>query len=158
MATLATLQSAETGAPPGEQFFTAADSRPIILFDGVCNLCNGGVNFMLQWDTAGEYRFAALQSNAGRQLLQRSGRQPDDISSIVLVERGGSYIKAAAVLRIAQRLRAPLPLVAAALDVFPFPFKDAVYGQVANNRYLLFGRTNACRLSDPRFDDRFLSS
>ena len=70
-------------------------------------MCNGGVNFMLDWDREGVYRFAALQSDAGRRLLQRCGRSPDDISSIVLVEAaGGSYTKASAVLRIAQRLRA----------------------------------------------------
>lgn len=114
---------------------------------------------MLSWDRQGVYRFAALQSPAGRALLQRSGRAPDDISSIVLVEREGSYVKSAAVLRIATRLRAPLPLVAAALNSgFPLPFKDFVYDTVANNRYNLFGRTQSCRLSDPRFDDRFLST
>jgi predicted DCC family thiol-disulfide oxidoreductase YuxK len=69
---------------PGDEYFQA-DSRPVILFDGVCNLCNGGVNFMLDWDRRGEFRLAALQSPAGRKLLQRSGRSPDDISSIVLV-------------------------------------------------------------------------
>ena len=86
---------------------------------------------MLTWDREGAYRFAALQSPAGRALLQRSGRAPDDISSIVLVERGQSFVKSAAVLRIATRLRAPLPLVAAALDgAFPLAFKDWFYEQV----------------------------
>jgi len=61
------------------------DERPIILYDGVCNLCNGGVNFMLDWDSPneerGNFRFAALQSEVGKALLQRSGRRPDDIST-----------------------------------------------------------------------------
>ena len=61
--------------------------------------CNGGVNFMLDWDKAGEYRFAALQSDAGKALLRRSGRREDDISSIVLVEPDASYIKSEAILR-----------------------------------------------------------
>lgn len=144
---------------PGDEYFTTADSRPIILFDGVCNMCNGGVNFMLDWDREGVYRFAALQSDAGRRLLQRCGRSPDDISSIVLVEAaGGSYTKASAVLRIAQRLRAPLPLVAAALDVLPGLLKDGVYDQIAANRYSIFGRASSCRLGDSRFDDRFVSA
>jgi predicted DCC family thiol-disulfide oxidoreductase YuxK len=98
--------------------------------------CNGGVNFMLDWDKAGVYRFAALQSPAGRELLRRSGRRPDDISSIVLVEPRASHTKAAAILRIAARLRAPLPLVAGALDAaFPRFIKDAVYDTVAANRW-----------------------
>ena len=60
------------------------DDRPIILYDGICNLCNGGVNFMLDWDSPnekrGNFRFAALQSEVGKALLQRSGRRPDDVS------------------------------------------------------------------------------
>lgn len=60
-------------------------------------------------------------------------------------------------LRIATRLRAPLPLVAAGLNAFPLPFKDWFYDQVADNRYSLFGRTQACRLGDPRVDDRFIA-
>jgi DCC1-like thiol-disulfide oxidoreductase len=60
----------------GAQFFTVEDARPVILFDGSCNLCNGGVQFMLDWDTEGKYRMAALQSDAGKALLLRSGRQP----------------------------------------------------------------------------------
>lgn len=86
---------------------------------------------MLDWDREGAFRFAALQSRAGRALLQRSGRDPEDISSIVFVEPSGSYTKSAAILRIAERLRAPLPLVAAALGAFPGFFKDAVYDQVS---------------------------
>ncbi|PSC76509.1 DCC family chloroplastic [Micractinium conductrix] len=115
---------------------------------------------MLAWDREepGRFRFAALQSDAGRALLRRSGRSPDDISSIVLVERHASHTKSAAVLRIAAGLQAPLPLVSAALDfTFPQFFKDAVYDQIADNRYSLFGRTSACRLSDPRFEERFVS-
>lgn len=96
--------------------------------------CNGGVNFMLAVDPQGVYRFAALQSEAGRRLLQRSGRSPDDISSIILVEPQGSYVKSAAILRIASRLRLPLPLLAAGLDLFPKDFKDAVYDQVKAGR------------------------
>ena len=71
-------------AVPGAQYFRD-DSRPVILFDGVCNLCNGGVNFILDWDKQAVYRLAALQSIAGRELLRRAGRSPDDLSSIVLV-------------------------------------------------------------------------
>lgn len=141
----------------GDEYFVA-DKRPVILFDGVCNLCNGGVNFMLDWDKQGVYRMAALQSDAGRKLLVRSGRAPDDISSIVLVEEDGSYIRSDAVLRIATRLALPLPLVATLGWPVPRPVRDTLYDQVANNRYNLFGRTPSCRLSDTRFEERFLST
>ncbi|GAQ91675.1 hypothetical protein KFL_008320040 [Klebsormidium nitens] len=90
----------------GARYF-AADKRPIILFDGVCNFCNGGVNFMLDNDPQGKLRFAALQSDAGRALLQRAGRAPEDISSIVLIEPDRSYTHSEAILRIAQYLPEP---------------------------------------------------
>jgi predicted DCC family thiol-disulfide oxidoreductase YuxK len=175
----------------GDRFFTPEDERPIILFDGVCNLyvfggtaffvstgfcilvcshkqwsqsslcrrCNGAVNFMLDWDVQGKCRFAALQSDAGQELLQRAGRSRDDISSMVLVEKDNSYIKSDAVLRTAQYLDAPiLPLLASVgLLVAPKPLRDFLYDGVAGSRYDLFGRSSTCRLDDPRFRDRFVS-
>eukprot|EP00227_Mantoniella_beaufortii_P007884 CAMPEP_0197575664 /NCGR_PEP_ID=MMETSP1326-20131121/988_1 /TAXON_ID=1155430 /ORGANISM="Genus nov. species nov., Strain RCC2288" /LENGTH=197 /DNA_ID=CAMNT_0043138473 /DNA_START=253 /DNA_END=846 /DNA_ORIENTATION=+ len=155
----AAAAAAET--PPLPDFF-AADKRPIILFDGVCNLCNGGVNLALDLDPSGRLRFAALQSPAGRALLQRAGRQPDDISSIVLIEENKAYVKSDAVLRIATYLDAPLlpPLLPLAGGVigplFPQFFRDAVYDLVADNRYDLLGKQDSCRLGDDRFDERFV--
>ena len=71
-----------------DEAFSKTDSRPVILFDGVCNLCHGGVNFVLDTDNTldGALRFAALQSDVGKVLLERAGKKPDDISSLVLVE------------------------------------------------------------------------
>ena len=91
--------------------YFAQDKRPVILFDGVCNLCNVAVNVVLQTertaaDSPGAVRFAALQSAAGRALLQRAGRAPDDISSIVLVEPTGQ----APGRRRCSRSAAPTPL------------------------------------------------
>jgi predicted DCC family thiol-disulfide oxidoreductase YuxK len=111
---------------------------------------------MLDWDTTAVYRFAALQSPAGRALLQRSGRKPDDISSIVLVEENVSYIKSEAILRIALRLGIPFPLLASLGLLFPLGFRDLTYDQIADNRYNFFGRSDQCRLSDGRFTDRFV--
>eukprot|EP00775_Hariotina_reticulata_P013275 gene13275-13406_t len=124
-----------------------------------CEWCNGGVNFVLDWDTEGVYRFAALQSKPGRRLLMRCGRHPDDISSIVLVEEDGCYIKSEAVLKIATRLNMPFPLLAAlAMPVPKDLIRDPLYDQVANNRYVLFGKQHSCRVSDARFDERFLGA
>jgi len=135
------------------------DRRPVILFDGVCNLCNTGVNFVLDWDSDGRFRFAALQSPEGRALLERSGRSPDDISSIVLVTPGdGGFTKSDAVLRIGQGLGSgPWAAMASAGWLFPRPLRDFVYDRVASNRYNLFGRTDACRLSTDGFADRFVA-
>jgi predicted DCC family thiol-disulfide oxidoreductase YuxK len=140
--------------------YFAADTRPIILFDGVCNMCNGGVNFALDFDPAGRFRFAALQSAVGRTLLVRHGRAADDISSIVLVERDGCFTKSEAVLRIAQRLQdrvGALPLLGFAGLFAPSFVRDTVYDFIAANRYTVFGRADACRLSDGRFEERFVA-
>ncbi|GLC43579.1 hypothetical protein PLESTB_000396000 [Pleodorina starrii] len=135
----------------------AVDQRPIILFDGVCNLCNRGVNFMLDNDPRGAFRLAALQSPAGRRLLARCGRSPDDLSSIVLVEPHRHFIRSEAILRIGAALRVPLPLLAAFGFPVPLPLRDAFYDAIANNRYSFFGRTGACRLRDAgKFVDRFV--
>lgn len=133
-----------------------SDNRPVVLFDGVCNLCNGGVNFVLDWDVAGKLRLAALQSEAGKLLLERSGRRPDDISSIVLVEQNEAFTKSEAVLKIAEYLSVPFPLLAQFFFPLPLLIRDTVYDQVATNRYSFFGKTAECRLSDKRFDDRFI--
>ena len=136
--------------------FSAGDERPVILFDGVCNLCNGGVNFALDFDPEGNFRFAALQSETGKALLQRAGRKPDDISSIVLVEKERAFIKSDAVLRIARKLSNPFPFLGFAGLAFPSIGRNFIYDRVANNRYNLFGRANSCRLSDERFETRFI--
>ncbi|EFJ49181.1 hypothetical protein VOLCADRAFT_90057 [Volvox carteri f. nagariensis] len=135
----------------------AIDQRPVILFDGVCNLCNGGVNFMMDNDPSAVFRLAALQSPAGRRLLLRCGRQVDDLSSIVLVEKNRHFIRSEAILRIGAALRLPLPALAALGFPLPLPLRDTLYDAVANNRYSFFGRTGACRLRDAgRFADRFI--
>jgi predicted DCC family thiol-disulfide oxidoreductase YuxK len=148
-----TSESINTSSP---SYFTPDDSRPIILYDGVCNLCNGGVNFMLKYDTAGNCRFAALQSSAGRALLVRSNRSPDDISSIVFVEELMSHIKSEAILRIALKLNFPFPIAARIGLAFPMSFRDAIYDFIANNRYSFFGKSTICRLNDTRFANRFI--
>lgn len=145
------------------------DARPIILYDGICNLCNGGVNFMLDWDSPneerGNFRFAALQSKVGKALLQRSGRRTDDVSTIILATKdGNTYSKSDAILRIGQGLgkgtaldpAAPILATAATLVVPQF-LRDGVYDMVANNRYNLLGKSDECRLWDDRFDERFVS-
>jgi predicted DCC family thiol-disulfide oxidoreductase YuxK len=141
----------------------ANDQRPIILFDGVCNLCNGAVNLALDWDPNGKLRFSALQSNVGRALLKANGRRADDISSIVLVTRDGAYIKSDAILKITEALN-PLPFLplkpAAVVGRYLVPkfLRDIIYDRVANNRYDLMGKRNECRFdADGEFEDRFVS-
>jgi len=135
----------------------STDKRSIILFDGVCNLCNNGVQTAVGNDPQQKFRFAALQSDIGRALQQRCGRQPDDLSSIVLVTPDAFHIKSEAILRIGSGLRQPFPVLAAPLFIIPLPVRDAVYDQIANNRYSFFGKRDVCQLSDNQHADRFLA-
>ena len=123
----------------------------IVLFDGVCNLCNGFVRFVLRRDPRGRFRFASLQSDAARRLLGPDGPR----ETIVLVEAGKTYVKSAAALRIAGGLRFPWPLVAV-FTAIPRPVRDRLYDWVARHRYRWFGKRDACMLPTPQTRGRFL--
>lgn len=135
----------------------AEDLRPVILFDGVCNFCNAGVNLVLDFDQNESFRFAALQSDVGKELLKQCNRNPDDISSMVVVEKNAFYVQSDAALKIAERLRLPLPFLAAFLWPIPKPIRDRSYDWIAENRYKILGIRDECRLSDPKAAKRFLS-
>lgn len=134
------------------------DKRPVVLFDGVCNLCNNAVNTAIDLDASshGKVRFAALQSKVGQSLLHMSGRSPDDISSIVLVEPTRSFFKSDAVLRIAQILESPVAAFGNVGLLVPGFVRDSMYDVVANNRYRIFGESDQCRMSEPNLMSRFV--
>jgi predicted DCC family thiol-disulfide oxidoreductase YuxK len=133
---------------------TEPAARPVILFDGVCNLCHGSVRFIIDRDPHARFAFASLQSDVGRALLAEHGAAAD-LGSVVLVEDGVCHHRSTAALRIARRLSGAWPLLYA-LIVVPRPVRDAVYGWVARNRYRWFGRTDACRIPTPEHAHRFL--
>lgn len=125
--------------------------EPVVLFDGVCNLCHASVRWILRRDARRVFRFASLQSPAARRLLQGAA-VPD---SVVLVDAEGIHTRSEAVLRIARELGWPWRLAAAA-RVMPRAWRDAVYAGIARNRYRWFGRKEACPLPGPDTDGRFL--
>ncbi|MEW5927897.1 MAG: thiol-disulfide oxidoreductase DCC family protein [Gemmatimonadota bacterium] len=127
----------------------------VVLFDGVCNLCNGSVQFIVRHDPAGRFRFASLQSEAGQALLRRHGLDPTDLFSVILVEGGRAYARSDAALRIARGLTGPWR-AAGALRAVPRPLRDAAYGWVARNRYRWFGKQEACMIPTPELRARFL--
>lgn len=137
----------------------------VVLFDGVCNLCNGFVRFVIARDLAGRFQFAALQSGAARRLLAGSHTRsappdsplPDSAlaDSIVLVEGGRVFVRSAAALRIARSLRFPWPMMYG-LMVVPRVFRDWAYDVVARKRYRWFGRRDACMVPTPELSARFL--
>lgn len=130
-------------------------SPPIVLFDGVCNLCSGSVQFLLKRDPEGRFRFAPLQSDAGRRLMAEHGLPVDSLSSVVLIEGGRVWQESAAALRIARHLRGPWKLLRI-FAIVPRPLRDLVYRWIARNRYRWFGRTETCWLPTPELEERFL--
>lgn len=132
----------------------------IILFDGVCNLCHGLVQFVIRHDPHGRFRFAALQSAAGQALLAAHG-QPLSAAvaspeSVVLVAGGRVYTHSAAVLQIAAQLGGIWRLAAVG-RLLPAAWRDALYRFVARHRYQWFGRQESCMLPTPALRSRFLA-
>ncbi len=127
-----------------------------ILFDGLCNLCNGTVRFIVANDPSGRFRFASLQSAAGERALARFERTPNGVNSIILIDADGLHERSTAALRIANGLRRPWPWLGV-FALVPAPLRDALYDTVARNRYRWFGRRSACALPTPEQAARFLS-
>jgi len=135
----------------------------VIVFDGVCVLCNGWVRFLLRHDRAGRYRFAAMQSEAGRSLLLRHGLDADDPASFLLIEHDASGVDARprvsteteAIRRVLAGLGGAWKL-AHAMALLPRGLRDAAYRRLARNRYRWFGRHEACALPAPEHRQRFL--
>lgn len=134
---------------------SVTNDHALILFDGVCNLCNGAVNFVIDRDPDGYFRFAPLQSKTAQQHLEGTPVSSGDLDTIVLIENGTPYVRSTAALRIARRLTSPWPLLFLFLIV-PRPLRDAVYTWIATHRYNWFGRRDQCRLPTPDVKDRFL--
>lgn len=128
---------------------------PILLFDGVCNLCNGAVQFILKRDAKGAFRFASLQSPVGQALLQFAGLPAEHISTLVLFENGQAYVRSDAALRIARHLKGGWLLLYGFIAV-PRPVRDVVYNWIARNRYRWFGKQESCMMPSPEWKGRFL--
>jgi predicted DCC family thiol-disulfide oxidoreductase YuxK len=131
--------------------------RPILLYDGVCNLCNGVTRFVIRHDPApGRFRFAALQSELGLQILREHGLKRDIVDSFVMIEGERVHLRSTAGLCVLRRLGFPWSLLYACIAV-PRPLRDAVYDWVARNRYRWFGRQDDCVVPTPEIRSRFLS-
>jgi predicted DCC family thiol-disulfide oxidoreductase YuxK len=127
----------------------------IVLFDGVCNFCNGTVLFIAKRDPGKNFRFAALQSPVGQAILRRFGLSTDELETLVLVEGDRVATRSTAALRICRRLSGAWPLEYALMAV-PRPIRDLCYRLLARHRYRLFGRRDACVVPTPDLKERFL--
>lgn len=123
------------------------EGRVIVLFDGVCALCNGIVRFTRKRMKPDRLLFAPLQSPAGQALLEQHGLDPEATESVVVIDRRGAHLHSDAALRLMRELRFPWP-VFAVFRIIPRPIRDAVYNWIARKRFDWFGRTEACPLPD----------
>ncbi|WP_237068284.1 thiol-disulfide oxidoreductase DCC family protein [Microbulbifer guangxiensis] len=132
----------------------------IILFDSLCNLCNGWVRLVLRHDHRALFTLCRVQSAAGQQLLEELGRPRDTFDTVLYLERDDTgrqrvYERSTAALRVLGQLPAPWKALAI-LRLVPSAIRDWIYDRVAQNRYRLFGRSEQCRLPGAEEKPRFL--
>jgi predicted DCC family thiol-disulfide oxidoreductase YuxK len=152
-----TATEPEIDAVPAKAYQESAvlADHSVVIFDGVCNLCNGVVDFIIRRDQRAYFRFASNQSPSGQRLLSRFGVAGGDVGTMYLIEGDTLYERSSAALHIASRLRFPWSLLSIGLGI-PASIRDAVYDLIAQNRYRLFGRQETCRVPTPDERSRFL--
>lgn len=144
---------ADSPAPPVDE-----PEHPVVFFDGVCNLCNGSVQFIIDRDPSGLFRFAPLQSDFARRQLTPHGVDPGNLDSVVLLQDGVVYQESGAVLRVARRLSGLWPVLFYVFIAIPPLLRNLGYRLIAKNRYRLFGREETCRIPTPELRARFLAT
>jgi predicted DCC family thiol-disulfide oxidoreductase YuxK len=127
----------------------------VVVFDGVCNLCNTVVQTIIRGDPDGRFQFASLQSEGGRHLLEQHGVNALEPETVVLIRDGRVFTMSDAVLEIVRHMRFPYPLLLVGY-VLPRFIRDALYRVVARNRYRWFGRRDSCMMPTPDLRHRFL--
>jgi predicted DCC family thiol-disulfide oxidoreductase YuxK len=132
------------------------NNQHIILFDGICNFCNFWVNFIIDRDKKNIFRFAALQSERGQELLDRFQMDSKSLDTFVLIEDKKVYTKSTAALKISRKLigiwRSFYFLI-----LIPKPIRDFIYTLIAKNRYKFFGKRSTCRIPTEEEKEKFLS-
>ncbi len=130
-------------------------NKPILLFDGVCNVCNASVDFVLKNDKSKSIMFASLQSENGKELLEKYGLNSNELSTVVLIHKNHSYTKSSAVIQTAKIMGFPWNL-SVIFFIIPKFIRDFLYTQFAANRYKWFGKKETCRMPTPEEKTRFL--
>ncbi|HXH99278.1 MAG TPA: thiol-disulfide oxidoreductase DCC family protein [Sphingobacteriaceae bacterium] len=131
------------------------DTKYIVLFDGVCNLCNSMVQFIIKRDLKEKFRFASLQSESGQLLLKKFGLPLKDYNSFVFIKGDKYFLRSSAVLNVLKELGGMWKLVYG-LIIFPTPLRDIIYNMIAKTRYKIFGKSETCMLPSPSLRKRFL--
>lgn len=132
------------------------ENKKIVLFDGVCNLCNSAVQRIIQHDKKDIFRFASLQSSIGKSLVEERGLDPENLDSIMLIDPGVAYYrKSTAALEISKDLSGGYSLLKNFLFL-PESLRNGIYDFVANNRYKWFGKKEQCMIPTPELKSKFL--
>lgn len=130
-------------------------NHPVILFDGLCNLCAETVQFILKRDKKKKFRFASLQSEFGQRLLKENGMSAEGLNTFVLLENEKVHVRSSGALRVLRHLPLPWPVLYALIIVPPF-IRNGIYDWVAKKRYQWFGKRNNCWLPKPEWKELFL--
>lgn len=130
-------------------------NKKIILFDGVCNLCNSSVTFVIKRDAKDVFRFAALQEEPGQKLIKQYSIDTNKTDSIIFIENNKAYTKSTAALRIARHLGGAYPLFYGFI-IIPVFIRNWVYDYVAKNRYKWYGKKESCMIPTPELKAKFL--
>lgn len=130
-------------------------NRPIILFDGVCNLCNSFINFVMDHD-GGRFQFASIQSDPGSELMCGVGLSPEDLETFVVINGNDTYTKSRASLFVLRNLGFPYSMLYLSI-VVPRFLRDPVYEFISSHRYDWFGRRDKCRMPNEEKEERFIS-
>ncbi len=135
----------------------AGTQAPLILFDGVCNLCNAWVRFVIRRDSTGIFRFAAQQAPTGQAIIEDHLSRAGRLSSVILIEDNAIFTESDAILQILARLGPPWSWIAF-LRIIPRRVRDACYRFIARHRYRWFGRTEVCQIPSADVRSRFIDS
>ena len=136
--------------------YRALSDKPVVLFDGVCNLCNGSVLFIIKHDAQSKLKFASLQSEYGKEQMKRFGLPASVLNSVLLIKNGQLFKKSNAALEISRMLNGIWPLMYA-FKIVPLFIRDLIYDWIANNRYKWFGKKEECMIPTPEMNARFVN-
>ncbi|MEJ7821771.1 MAG: thiol-disulfide oxidoreductase DCC family protein [Chitinophagaceae bacterium] len=130
--------------------------QPIVLFDGVCNLCNGAIKFIIRHDKKKVFLFASLQSEAGKKILAQYNFPSDELNSFILIDKGKAYTRSTGALMVAKKMNGLWPVLYSYI-IIPAFIRDSIYNWISTNRYKWFGKKDECMLPTAELKARFLN-
>lgn len=130
-------------------------NHQVIIFDGVCNLCNGFIQFIIKNDKKNKFKFCSLQSEQGQNIIKQNSKDLKNIDSVLLFTNNQIYNKSTAVLKIAKTLGFPYNIIKIT-SVIPVKLRDRIYDFIAKNRYRWFGKKTSCWIPTSELKEKFL--